>query len=170
MSTELEKMISGLEYNCLDPELRQLREHARLACAKYQAHPSQGNMKHITRLFKAVGSAVLEPGFQCDYGINIQLGSNFYANFQCVLLDAAPIIIGDNVLLGPGVHIYTADHPRDIASRRSGLCFAKAVTIGDNVWLGGGAKILPGIHIGDGAIIGANAVVTKDVAAAECYY
>ncbi len=168
--SELEKMITGQHYNCLDLELRQLRERARLACAKYNAHPSLGNMKHIKRLFKALGNCVLEPGFQCDYGINIQVGTNFYANFHCVLLDAAMINIGDNVLLGPGVHIYTSEHPKEIEARRRGVCYARPVHIGDDVWIGGGAKVLPGIHIGDGAIIGANAVVTKDVAAHQIYY
>ena len=163
-------MISGACYNGLDAELRQLREQARLACAKFNAHPSRGNMKHITRLFGAAGHAILEPGFQCDYGVNIHLGENFYANFGCVLLDAAAIHIGDDVLLGPGVHIYTVDHPRDAAARASGVCFAKAVHIGHKVWVGGGAKLLPGVRIGDGAIIGANAVVTRDVAADTIYY
>jgi len=168
--TELEKMLSGQHYNCLDMELRQLREKARLACSKYNTHPSLGNMKHIKRLFKGIGSAILEPGFQCDYGINIRVGANFYANFQCVLLDAAEIQIGHNVLLGPQVHIYTSDHPKDLLQRKQGICFAKAVHIGNDVWVGGGAKILPGVHIADGAIIGANAVVTKDVAAHSIYY
>jgi len=168
--TELEKMISGLHYDCLDPELRQLRERARLACAKYNAHPSPGNMKHIKRLFNTMGSCVLEPGFQCDYGMNIQVGDNFYANFQCVLLDAAPIIIGDNVLLGPGVHIYTSDHPKDAELRKQGVCFARPVTIAHGVWIGGGAKLLPGVSVGEGAMIGANAVVTRDVATNEIYY
>ena len=170
LSTEYQKMISGLSYDCLDAELRKLRESARLACAKYHSHPSAGNMKHITRLFKALGSAVLEPGFQCDYGINIEVGQNFYANFQCVLLDAAPIVIGDNVLLGPSVHIYTSDHPQETEARKQGVCFTKPVNIGNNVWIGGGAKVLPGITIGDGAIIGANAVVTKDIAANTKFY
>ena len=168
--TELEKMIAGDNYHCLDVELRQLRERARLACAKYNAHPSPGNMKHIKRLFKTVGSCVLEPGFQCDYGINIELGQNFYANFQCVFLDAAPIRIGDHVLLGPGVHIYTSDHPKDALSRSEGVCFARPVTIGHHVWIGGGAKVLPGVSIGDGAIIGANAVVTKDIPDGSIFY
>jgi maltose O-acetyltransferase len=168
--SEFENMVAGLDYDCLDPDLRDLRATARLACAKYNAHPSAGNMKHITRLFKAVGSAVLEPGFQCDYGVNIEVGRNFYANFQCVLLDAAPIVIGDDVLLGPDVHIYTSDHPKDVKQRKQGICFAKSVHIGDKVWIGGGAKILPGVCIGDGAIIGANAVVTKDVVAHTTYY
>jgi len=168
--TEFEKMISGQDYNCLDLELRQLRERARLACAKYNTHPSHGNMKHIKRLFKGLGSCVLEPGFQCDYGVNIVLGENFYANFQCVFLDAAAINIGDDVLLGPGVHIYTSDHPKDAEARKKGGCFAKPVSIGDNVWIGGGVKVLSGVHIGDGAIVGANAVVSKDIAAHEIYY
>jgi len=168
--SELEKMISGLDYNPLNIELRQLRERARLACAKYNSHPGPGNMKHIKRLFKSLGSAVLEPGFQCDYGINIEVGDNFYANFQCILLDAAPINIGDDVLLGPGVHIYTSEHPRDAGLRSEGVCFAKPVSIGNKVWIGGGAKILPGITIGDSAIIGANAVVTTDVAENQRYY
>ena len=168
--SEFDNMIAGLNYDCLDSELRTLRAYARLACAKYNAHPSAGNMKHITRLFKAVGSAVLEPGFQCDYGVNIEVGRNFYANFNCILLDAAPIIIGDDVLLGPNVHIYTSDHPKDAEQRKQGICFAKPVRIGDNVWIGGGAKVLSGVMIGDGAIIGANAVVSKDVAAYSTHF
>jgi len=167
---ELEKMLAGERYNGLDLELRQLREKARLACAKYQAHPSLGNMKHIKRLFASLGSAVLEPGFQCDYGMNIHVGENFYANFQCVLLDSAPIHIGNNVLFGPAVHIYTSDHSKDAEKRRQGICFAKPVSIGNDVWVGGGAKILSGINIGDGAIIGANAVVTKDVEKNAIFY
>ena len=167
---ELEKMLAGEPYNGLDAELRALREKARLACAKYNAHPSLGNMKHIKRLFGSLGSAVLEPGFQCDYGMNIHVGKNFYANFQCVLLDAAKIEIGDNVLLGPAVHIYTSDHPKCVEQRRQGICFAKAVSIGNDVWVGGGAKILSGITIGDGAIIGANAVVTKNIGENEIFY
>ncbi|MDX8397868.1 MAG: sugar O-acetyltransferase [Mariprofundaceae bacterium] len=163
--TEFEKMISGMEYHCLDDELRQLRAHARLACAKYNTHPSPGNMKHIKRLFRQAGQLVLEPGFQCDYGVNIELGHNFYANFHCVMLDAALIKIGDDVLLGPGVHIYTVDHPKASDLRKQGVCVAKPVHIGHQVWIGGGAKVLAGVTIGDGAIIGANAVVRADVAA-----
>ena len=163
--TELAKMLAGQRYNGADLSLRLLREAARLACAKYNAHPSKGNLKHITRLFKLCGHAVLEPGFQCDYGIHIEIGDNFYANFGCILLDSNLISIGDNVMFGPGVHIYTVDHPRDAAQRAQGESFSKPVSIGDNVWIGGGAKVLPGVVIGDGAIIGANTVVTKNVAA-----
>jgi len=163
--TERMKMRSGLAFNSLDIELRLLREKARLACGKYNAHPSKGNFKHISRLFDTFSSAVIEPGFQCDYGGQISLGDNFYANFNCVMLDSAAITIGADVMLGPGVHIYTVDHPRDARERRAGGCIAKPVVIGDGVWIGGGAKILPGVTIGENAIIGANVVITRDVSA-----
>ena len=163
--TERMKMRSGQPFNSLDIELRLSREKARLACGKYNAHPSKGNFKHISRLFKQFSTVVIEPGFQCDYGSQISLGENFYANFNCVFLDSAEITIGDDVMLGPGVHIYTVDHPRDALARRAGGCIATPVKIGDCVWIGGGAKILPGVTIGKNAIIGANVVVTKNVAA-----
>lgn len=163
--SEREKMLAGYAFNSLDLELRLMREKARLACGKYNAHPSRGNLKHVTRLFSAFGSAYIEPGFQCDYGVHIDFGENVYINFNCVLLDSARIDIGDNVLFGPGVHIYTVDHPRDPLERRAGACFAKPVSIAANAWIGGGAKIFPGVRIGEGAIIGANEVVRADVAA-----
>lgn len=163
--TERMKMRSGQSFNSLDIELRLLREKARLACGKYNAHPSKGNFKHVSRLFNKLSTAVIEPGFQCDYGGQISLGKNFYANFNCVFLDSAEIIIGDDVMFGPGVHIYTVDHPRDAQERREGGCIAKPVIVGNGTWIGGGAKILPGVMIGENAIIGANVVVTKDVAA-----
>ena len=170
MKTELEKMRSGQAFNSIDIELRLLREKARLACGKYNAHPSKGNLKHITRLFQSLGSAYIEPGFQCDYGCHICIGENFFANFNCVLLDSAGITIGDDVLLGPAVHIYTVDHPRELELRRTGACIAKSVSVGSGVWVGGGAKILPGVTIADGAIIAANSVVTRDVAEGERYF
>ena len=163
--TERMKMRLGQPFNSLDIELRLLREKARLACGKYNAHPSKGNFKHISRLFHKLSTVVIEPGFQCDYGGQISLGDNFYANFNCVMLDSAAITIGNDVMFGPGVHIYTVDHPRDAEARRAGGCIAKPVVIGDGVWIGGGAKILPGVTIGKNVIIGANAVVTKDVPA-----
>jgi maltose O-acetyltransferase len=167
--TERMKMRSGQPFNSLDIELRLLREKARLACGKYNAHPSKGNFKHISRLLNKLSTVVIEPGFQCDYGGQISLGDNFYANFNCVFLDSAAITIGDDVMLGPGVHIYTVDHPREAQARRAGGCIAKPVIIGDGVWIGGGAKILPGVTIGENTIIGANAVVTKDVPANTRY-
>lgn len=164
-------MLGGEWFNPIDLELRLMREHARMACAKFNAHPSKGNLKHITRLFKAKGQQLaIEPGFQCDYGQHITIGENFFANFNCILLDSAEITFGNNVLLGPSVHIYTVDHPREAQQRRAGGCLAKPVFVGDDVWIGAGAKILPGVSIGPGAIIGANALVRKDIPANSTYY
>lgn len=168
--TEFEKMIRGEIFNGIDTDLRLRRETARLACAKFNAHPSKGNLRHITRLFAEFGSVVIEPGFQCDYGSQIHLGKNVFINFHCVFLDSAPIQIGDDVLIGPAVHLYTVDHPRDAKLRASGECFTRPITIGNNVWIGGGAKILPGINIGNNAIIAANAVVTRHVEENERYF
>jgi maltose O-acetyltransferase len=127
-------------------------------------------LRHITRLFSEFGSVVIEPGFQCDYGSQIYLGKNVFINFHCVFLDSAPIHIGDDVLIGPGVQLYTVDHPRDAELRASGECFTQPITIGNNVWIGGGAKILPGINVGNNAIIAANAVVTRHVEENERYF
>lgn len=168
--TEFEKMIRGETFNGIDTDLRLRRETARLACAKFNTHPSKGNLRHITRLFAEFGSVVIEPGFQCDYGSQIHLGKNVFINFHCVFLDSAPIHIGDDVLIGPSVHLYTVDHPRDAELRASGKCFTQPITIGNNVWIGGGAKILPGINIGNNAIIAANAVVTRHVEENERYF
>jgi len=163
--SEYQKMMSGQNFNGAHPELIKLREAARLACAKYNAHPSKGNLKHIKRLFIEMKSGHIEPSFQCDYGTHITIGERFFANFNCVILDSASVSIGDDVLFGPGVHIYTVDHPRDAAERIQGVCFAKPVTIGNGVWIGGGAKILPGVTIGDNVMVPANTVVTKSITA-----
>ena len=168
--TEFEKMIRGDSFNAIDTDLRLRREAARLACAKFNAHPSKGNLRHITRLFAKFDSVVIEPGFQCDYGSQIHLGKNVFINFHCIFLDSAPIYIGDDVLIGPGAHLYTVDHPRDAELRASGECSTKPITIGNNVWIGGGAKVLPGIRIGNNAIIAANAIVTRHVADNERYF
>ena len=101
--------------------------------------------------------------FHCDFGFNISVGDNVFLNFDCVLLDVVEITIGAGTLIGPAVQIYTADHPRDPALRRAGLESGVPVRIGANVWIGGGAIILPGVTIGDDAIIGAGSVVTRDV-------
>ena len=105
----------------------------------------------------------VEPPFRCDYGSNIVIGGNFYANYDCVILDCALVTIGDNVLFGPGVHIYTAGHPAHPEPRNAGIEYAAPVTIGSSVWLGGRAIVAPGVTIGDNAVIGAGSVVTRDV-------
>lgn len=101
--------------------------------------------------------------FRCDYGRNIFIGENFFANFNFTVLDEAEVRIGDNAFIGPNVSIYTACHPLDADSRNTGVEWAEPVTIGNNVWIGGSATILPGVTIGDNVVIGAGSVVTKDI-------
>jgi maltose O-acetyltransferase len=111
-----------------------------------------------------VGEAsYIRPPFHCDYGYNISLGKRVFLNFNCVILDVVKVVIGDGTQIGPAVQILTADHPRDPARRRAGLEFGRPVSIGANVWIGAAAIILPGVTVGDDAIIGAGAVVTRDV-------
>ena len=103
-----------------------------------------------------------EPPFHCEYGNHIEVGENFYANVNCIMLDVGKITIGDNVLFGPNVSIYTAGHPIHPESRNSGYEYGIPVTIGSNVWIGGSCVILPGVSIGNNVVIGAGSVVTKD--------
>lgn len=107
--------------------------------------------------------AFINPPFYCDYGSHIEAGKNFYANYNCTILDVAKVKIGDNCLLAPNVAVYTAGHPVHPASRNSAYEYGKEVSIGDNVWIGGSAVICPGVHIGNNAVIGAGSVVTKDI-------
>ena len=108
------------------------------------------------------GSVFVTPPFFCDYGSQIELGENVYFNFNCVLLDVCRIRIGAHTLVGPAVQIYTPLHPMDAALRRQQE-YGKPVDIGCDVWIGGGAVILPGVTIGDRAVIGAGSVVTRDI-------
>ena len=118
----------------------------------------------IKELFKSTGENVhVEQTFHCDYGCHISVGENFYANYDCIMVDVCEIIIGDNVLLAPRVGLYTAGHPIDAAVHNEGLEFGKPVIIGDNVWIGGNAVINPGVTIGSGVVIGSGSVVTKDI-------
>lgn len=169
MQSEREKMAAGDWYCCIDDELDEMRMSARRAChAHTMAAPDdRGNIAYDlqTLLGRADDSAIIEAQFHCAYGIYIHLGSNVYLNAGCVFLDTARIDVGAGSMFGPGVHIYCADHHHDAEKRKTGLERALPVTIGANVWIGGGAKILPGVVVGDDAIIGAGAVVTKDVAA-----
>ncbi|HEY3205899.1 MAG TPA: sugar O-acetyltransferase [Gaiellaceae bacterium] len=163
--TARERMVAGELYDALDPELVEARERARLLLARYNA---TGDREALTALFgRLADDAVVEAPFHCDYGFNISVGRRFYTNVNCVFLDCAPIEIGDHVLLGPGVHLYTATHPPDSGERRSGLELAKPISVGDDAWLGGGAIVLPGVMIGARAVVGAGSVVTRDVSADE---
>ena len=109
------------------------------------------------------GSVYFEPPFHCEYGSHIKIGEGFYANTGCVMLDVGRITIGDNVLFGPNVSLYTAGHPIHPESRKSGYEYGIPIKIGDNVWIGGSCVILPGVTIGNNVVIGAGSVVTKDI-------
>ena len=167
--TEKQKMLAGELYRAGDPELRADAAANMAWLAHYNttlALPSADRRALLAGRLGGVGAkAVIRPPFHCDYGYNITLGDDVFVNFGCVILDVVAVTIGDGTQIGPNVQILTADHPRDPETRRSGLEFGRPIAIGANVWIGGGALILPGVSVGDDAIIGAGAVVTRNVAA-----
>ncbi len=165
--TEKEKMLSGEMYNAADPELVQERHMARLLFQQINAL-GEDSLKERRQLLKKLlpntGKGLwIEPPFYCDYGYNIHTGKNVFFNFNCCILDVMEVRIGNDVLFGPNVQIYTATHPMDAKTRKTWLEFAKPISIGNDVWVGGGAIISPGVTIGNGVVIGAGAVVTKSV-------
>ena len=165
--TEKEKMIKGELYIASDEVLVNERLNARRLTRVFNntlEDEIEKRTEILRELLGEVGKNIyIEPTFKCDYGYNIKVGDNFYANFDCVMLDVCPITIGSNVFLAPGVHIYTATHPLNPEERNSGAEFGKAVKIGDSVWLGGRSVICPGVTIGNNVVVAAGAVVTKDV-------
>lgn len=165
--TERELMLAGELYFAGDAELVEMRRRARHLTRRFNAtgeDESEERRNLLRELFGNIGDGCeIEPPFRCDYGAFIFAGERFYANFGCVILDCAPVRIGDGVLLGPNVQIYTAYHPIDADIRRAGRELASPVSIGDNVWIGGGAIILPGVSIGENSVIGAGSVVTKSI-------
>ena len=167
MMTEKQKMISGEMYDPSDKELREDRLNARRLDRLYNQTDENDREKRsemIKKIFGTTGKTIhVESSFRFDYGYNIHVGENFYANFDCVMLDVCPITIGDNCMLAPGVHIYAASHPLDSVERNSGKECGKPVKIGDNVWIGGRAVINPGVTIGNNVVVASGAVVTKDV-------
>lgn len=167
MHNEKEKMLNGELYDANDPELVAERERARELTRQYNQTKTDNPEVRRDLLEELLGSlgedCDIEPPFRCDYGYNIHLGENFYANFDCVILDVCRVEIGRNCLLGPGVHIYAATHPLDADERIRGPEYGKPVTIGDNVWIGGRAVLNPGVSVGDNAVIASGAIVTDDV-------
>lgn len=117
----------------------------------------------VKRLFGKSDGAFVNPPFYCDYGKNIEVGKNFFANYNCMIIDVAKVTIGENCMMAPNVVIYTAGHPIHPAARNSAYEYGIEVTIGDNVWLGGNTVVVPGVHIGSNVVIGAGSVVTKDI-------
>lgn len=123
-----------------------------------------GVAETVKDLFGKTGKdCTVNPPFYCDYGSHIEVGKNFFANYNCTILDVAKVKIGDNCQMAPNVAIYTAGHPVHPAARNSAYEYGIEVTIGDNVWIGGNTVILPGVHIGDNVVIGGGSVVTKDI-------
>ena len=165
--TERQKMLAGELYFAADPELVAARLRARDLTHRYNAlspHEIHPRRTIIRSLFGTIGERFeIEPPFRCDYGANIHVAEDFYVNYDCVILDVCEVRIGRGAMIGPGVHIYTAEHPLDAAQRASGAEMGRPVTIGNRVWIGGGAIILPGVTIGDDVVIGAGAVVTRSV-------
>ncbi|MCU7557420.1 sugar O-acetyltransferase [Macrococcus sp. TMW 2.2395] len=167
MMTEKEKMLAGLMYDPQDVELKNDRMNAKITVRAYNNTPENLEDERKKRIKGILGSTkenvTIETDFRCDYGYNIHVGENFYANHDLTILDVAPVTIGDNCMIAPGVHIYTATHPIDPAQRNSGKEYAKPVVIGDNCWIGGRSVINPGVTIGNNVVIASGAVVTKDV-------
>lgn len=163
--TEYEKMISGQMYNPLDKHLMKLRQSAREQIYQFNTSKPKSLKKRtkiLKKLFGSTGKNIyIEPNLRVDYGCNIHVGENFYANFDCIILDVAPVRIGKNCMLAPNVKILTATHPIDAQERISGIEYAQPITIGDNCWLGAGAMILPNVSLGNNVVVAAGAVVTR---------
>lgn len=162
-------MLAGELYAASAAELQAERAANHRWLTRYNAALAEGPKRwHALlqeRLAGVCEGALVRPPFHCDYGFNIHLGAGVFINFGCMMLDVVEVRIGARTQIGPAVQILTADHPRDPAERSTGLEFGRPVRIGRNVWIGGGAIVLPGITVGDDALIGAGSVVTRDVAA-----
>lgn len=170
MTSEKEKCRNGELYDANnDAELIAERQACKALCHEYNSlSPMEIARREeiISQLFGKTGRGFLiEQPFSCDYGYNIEIGDNFYANMNCVILDGAKVTFGNNVFVGPCCGFYTAGHPLDAGRRNQGLEYAYPITIGDNVWIGGHVCVLPGVTIGDNCVVGAGSVVTHDVPA-----
>lgn len=168
MMTEKDKMLAGMIYDANnDPALIAERMACKELCRDYNdLRPSAAEAREAL-LRKILGKAeeglLIEQPFHCDYGYNIRVGKNFYANFNLVILDEAPVTFGDNVFIAPDCGFYTAGHPIDAVERNKGLEYARPITVGSNVWIGAGVRVLPGVTIGDNCVIGAGSVVVRDI-------
>jgi len=170
MKTEKQKAADGELYDAnYDLQLIEERDRCKELYFEYNNLPPSRKEDRKALIKKLLGktgeSFLIEQPFYCDYGYNIEIGKNFFANMGLTILDEAKVTLGDNVFIAPHVGIYTAGHPLDVERRNRGLEYARPVTIGNNVWLGAHVCILPGVTIGDNAVIGAGSVVTKDIPA-----
>lgn len=162
-----ERMLAGLPYKAWLDGLSEERMENKLKIHEYNLlRPDEKNkMEELIKdiLGKTGDKVFIEQPFHCDYGKNIEVGNNFFANYNCTILDVGKVIIGENVQFAPNVSLYTAGHPIHPDSRNSGYEYGIGITIGDNVWLGGNVIVNPGVHIGNNVVIGAGSVVTKDI-------
>lgn len=160
-----QQMMSGERYDASHPELIRRLEATRELLWEYNSlRPSQKERRDeiIHSLLGAHGRVChINQPFRCDYGENIYVGENFFANFNLTILDEAKVTIGNNAFIGPNVSLYTACHPLEAEDRNRLIEWAEPITIGDSVWIGGGATILPGVTLGDNVVVGAGSVVTK---------
>lgn len=169
MKTEKEKMVAGEMYNPLDKHLVEDRLQTRLLIKSLNT-TTEDDIRERSRLLKALMPNAaqdlwLQTPFYCDYGYNMIVGERVFFNFNCIVLDVAPVTIGSRTMFGPNVQVYTATHPLNHTERSSGLEYAKPIVIGEDVWIGGSTVICPGVTIGDRSVIGAGSVVTKDIPA-----
>lgn len=158
-------MLAGELYRSDDPELAAAHLRAQALLARYNATEATAVSERrelLAELCDRVGTGVVvKPTLRCDYGFNVAIGDRTFINYDCVMLDCNRITIGHDVQIGPGVHIYTATHPLDAATRLSGLELALPVTIGAGVWLGGRSVVCPGVTIGENTVVGAGSIVVK---------
>ena len=170
-------MLSGLTYDSRDPELLDRYHRVRELLSRYREISSEDREQKrsiLEALLGDIGQEVwIEAPFFCDYGEHISIGNNVFINYNCIFLDSNEVAIGDNVLIGPGVHIYCASHPlkaedrivRDEGRQTYYRTQSKPVSIGNNTWIGGGVKIMPGLTVGENTTIGAGSVVTQSIPA-----
>lgn len=166
--TEKEKMLAGELYDAnYNKNLIEERLVAKDKCFEYNnIKPSNTEERNVLMkqiLGKTKNTFLIEQPFMCDYGYNIEIGENFYANHNLIILDANKIEFGDNVFIAPNCGFYTAGHPLDVEKRNQGLEYAKPIKVGNNVWIGGNVVVLPGVTIGDNVVIGAGSIVNKDI-------
>ncbi|KHT65155.1 hypothetical protein RJ45_02740 [Photobacterium gaetbulicola] len=167
LSDREKSLIAGMLYNPGADDLPQDRQKARSLCRKISnCDDNKERNALVQQLFaKSDDSTTLNGNFMCDYGYNIEVGKSFYMNANGVILDCGKVIIGDEVMIGPNVTLCTAGHPIDAATRYTYEEFAKPITVGNQVWIGANVLVLPGVTIGDGAVVSGGSVVTKDVPA-----
>ena len=168
MMTEKEKMLAGMIYDANNaPALIEERLKCKELCCDYNDLRPGNHVERETLIRKILGRTkdgiLVEQPFHCDYGYNISVGKNFYANYNLVILDEAPVIFGDNVFIAPNCGFYTAGHPLNAVERNKGLEYARPITVGNNVWIGAGVSVLPGVVIGDNCVIGAGSVVNLSI-------